>query len=707
MTRTPVAATALRGRAKCVEWPDGVEGTMLPLHAPPLSAGCPTLSNRNPPGPYLWRLPRKARASVRSRGWLGANAAALLAILAGTSCLTGVEPGAVNSTPYIKEVAPATVALSSAGLSLTVRGERFVDGAEARWKGETRTARVDSPTELTVSLLPRDLDQPGAFPIVIENPSPGGGDSNEVLVTVQTLVPTIDSLNPRQVESAEGEITVRIFGTGFTDFAGGTRVVIQRDVSVAAEFVSTSEVRAVLTDDVLLLPGSLEIAVVNPPPGGGKSPSLPFVAVKPVPVLTSVEPDRILIGEPTQLVLRGSGFLTDGRLWLDSVSYAPTSMNPGRATFIVPGGGVVRDGGGVRFENAAPGGGFSNEVTLLIRERRPEVREAEPATLSLGGGDQEVLVIGDDLAPDAVVTVDGVPLAATPVDARTLRIVVPAARTAAFGTLELRVENPREGGLSNELEVPVIPDGELSVVRLVARTTVRGMRLDGTERYRIDVGMIPRMIDTAPFGDTVVLANPALSIMVPGEGVRVLRNESSVQPRWSNDGWIYFGEHDLYRIRPDGSNLEEIISGVPPGVWNRWPEPSPDGTRLLFSRYPTDTIGTAVVGDDLKLLDLATGLYTSVGVPAHDSRWSPDAQWIAYRRPNGVMAIVRPDGTGDRVVFNGRRTEAGFDWSPDGTMLIAAVQGLLQLFELSTGTIVSLPRGPVNALSVSWLANPG
>jgi len=627
--------------------------------------------------------------------------------MANASCLVGVEPDATNPTPFVDRVTPVDLELSSEGVVLALSGQGFVDGAGARWNGKDRPVQVSSPTSLTLTLVPGDLEQAGTGSLVVVNPAPGGGASNEVPIDVRTPVPAIDSLSPSEVEASDGEVTVRVFGTGFTDFAGGSRVVIQQDVSVPTEFVSTSEVRAVLTEGVLLFPRALEISVVNPPPGGGQSLPVPFVAEKPVPVLTSVEPDRLRLGEATQIVLRGAGFLPDGRLWLDSVSYEPTTLNTVRATFTIPREGVVRDGGGVRFENAGPGGGFSNELTLLIQERTPQVSETEPRTLRVDGGDQEVLVIGDDLAPDAVVSIDGAPLASTPVDARTLRIVVPATRTGLFGALTLQVENPRDGGVSNELEVPVIPDGELSVVRLVSRTTVRGMRLDGTERYRIDVGQAPRMIDTSPTGDTVVFANPGLSVMVPGEDVRVLRSEPSLQPRWSNDGWIYFGEHDLYRIRPDGSNLEEIISGVPPGVWNRWPEPSPDGTRLLFARYPTDTIGTAVVGDDLKLLDLATGVYTSLGVPAHDSRWSPDGQWIAYRRPNGVMAIIRPDGTGDRVVFNGRRTEEGFDWSPDGEMLIAAIQGLLQLFELGTETIVSLPRGPVNALSVSWLANPG
>ena len=50
--------------------------------------------------------------------------------------------------------------------------------------------------------------------------------------------------------------------------------------------------------------------------------------------------------------------------------------------------------------------------------------------------------------------------------------------------------------------------------------------------------------------------------------------------------------------------------------------------------------------------------------------WSPDGLWIAYRRPDGTAALIRPDGTDSKHILDNVQLGWGLQWTPDSRYLL-------------------------------------
>ena len=163
-------------------------------------------------------------------------------------------------------------------------------------------------------------------------------------------------------------------------------------------------------------------------------------------------------------------------------------------------------------------------------------------------------------------------------------------------------------------------------------------------------------------------------------------------PAYSPDGlWIYHARQgapwQLYRIRPDGTGDEPVLTGL--AVNTVAPSLAPDGSRLVY-------VVTGGGGNDsLMTLDLATGQQTAINVGGHTPRWSPAGDLIAYvnTTAGNSLEVVTPSGTDRREVGKpGGHYSLGIDWSPDGRWLVARRGGLnaIEIIEVQTGMILPL-----------------
>ena len=181
----------------------------------------------------------------------------------------------------------------------------------------------------------------------------------------------------------------------------------------------------------------------------------------------------------------------------------------------------------------------------------------------------------------------------------------------------------------------------------------------------------------------------------------------SGDPAWSPDGeWIAFqsdqggapGQQGVFVMRRNGSDVRRVTT-APEGSFDGAPRYSPDGDRLVFTRY--DDSGSALFtvrtsGERLRQI-------TSFALGAGDADWSPDGRRIvfeAYPSPSsrGDVYVVRDDGTGLRNLTGNPDTNGSGDpvWSPDGKQILF-LQGLLEDGERRFGLATMKANGSQRA----------
>jgi predicted outer membrane repeat protein len=89
-----------------------------------------------------------------------------------------------NPQPSISFITPNQTLSDGPGLTLTVTGGNFIDGAVVKLNGTPLVTSFVNGTRLTALVTPADTANPGVFPVVVENPAPAVAPSNTLTLTV-------------------------------------------------------------------------------------------------------------------------------------------------------------------------------------------------------------------------------------------------------------------------------------------------------------------------------------------------------------------------------------------------------------------------------------------------------------------------------------------------------------------------------------------
>ncbi len=248
----------------------------------------------------------------------------------------------------------------------------------------------------------------------------------------------------------------------------------------------------------------------------------------------------------------------------------------------------------------------------------------------------------------------------------------------------------RSGALADTVSVSVVPTGTIAVYEPVnygngtgppvpARIVV--MQLDGSEMRvlrelpAVDIsfgrGAQPRW---SPSGAEIAfLVGPELWAVDMQRAARRLHTGAPTlsdlfTPEYAPSGeWIYVTQTTdstgIWRVRADGTAIEKTAAD--------WPQAASPSFASVGERMVYQTIESSLdFGPELRILDVATGERVLLRVPGHHPRWSPTGESIAYVDRSGRLRVMRPDGTGSRLVAGGIAASTTFTWSPNGQWLL-------------------------------------
>jgi hypothetical protein len=139
---------------------------------------------------------------------------------------------------------------------------------------------------LAAQISATDVATGANLSITVFNPSPGGGTSAALTLAVLNPVPSISSISPATAIVLGPAFTLTVNGSGFVSGS-----VVQVNGSARpTTFVSSTQLKAQLSNNDILSLGQRTITVFNPAPGGGTSNSATLTVVGLLGQVTAPDP---------------------------------------------------------------------------------------------------------------------------------------------------------------------------------------------------------------------------------------------------------------------------------------------------------------------------------------------------------------------------------------------------------------------------------
>ncbi len=384
----------------------------------------------------------------------------------GTYPVTVTNPGAGGgvSAPFNFYVAatsgPAptissfTPASAVAGTLVTVTGTNFTNGlSSVRLNGVSVGAySVVSATQLTFTVSA--TSSTGRIVVATQGGTATSATNLVVTSNSNNPVPVITSLSPPSVPAGSGAFTLTINGTGFLP---GSTVTFQ-GFPLPITYISATQISVALPAGAT--PGTYQVVVTNPLPGGGDSAPFGFVVPNPaVPTISSFAPGTAVAG--TLVTVLGTGLLSATDVELNGVPVGTfTVVSDTQLTF------VVSASSSTGLIVVTTQGGTATSATALVVTGNPTIpvpviTSLSPPSVPSGSGAFTLTITGTGFLPASTVTFQGFPLPATYISPTQISVALPAGAVA--GSYPVIVANPG-GGASAPFNLLVIASGSLPVI---------------------------------------------------------------------------------------------------------------------------------------------------------------------------------------------------------------------------------------------------
>lgn len=175
-------------------------------------------------------------------------------------------------------------------------------------------------------------------------------------------VPSIASITPPAKNAGDLGFAMTVVGSGFVS----SSVVRFNDSNRTTTYDGATQLSAAIPASDLTTPGTFNITVFNPTPGGGTSNTQPFTVQNGVPMISTIDPTSGQLGNSVQLVVNGGNFVSSSVIYWDSLAIPTTYLS---STQIMSSGTIQLTSVGIHYisvVNPAPGGGSSNSQTFNV-----------------------------------------------------------------------------------------------------------------------------------------------------------------------------------------------------------------------------------------------------------------------------------------------------------------------------------------------------
>lgn len=202
----------------------------------------------------------------------------------------------VGSQPVVSSLSPANATAGGSGFTLIVNGSNFVSGSQVSFNLTNVATTFVSSSQLTALISASSITTAGNPNVTVT--APGSNVSAPVSFTVNNPAPQASGVSPAGLPAGSTALTLNISGTNFTV----NSTVLVNGNSRATNYVNSTTLQATLLASDVAQGGTLNIAISNPPPGGGTTPAIIF-NVADYAVTPPATPSTVSAGQPAAFVL--------------------------------------------------------------------------------------------------------------------------------------------------------------------------------------------------------------------------------------------------------------------------------------------------------------------------------------------------------------------------------------------------------------------
>ena len=264
--------------------------------------------------------------------------------------------------------------------------------------------------------------------------------------------PSLSSIYPGSVTAGGPAFTLNVVALNIVDQStvdwNGTALSTTLNTT-------TNQLAAQVPASLIATPGTANITVVSPTPGGGISNGYTFYIAAPnnaAPTITSLSPTSAGEGGAAfSLAVTGSGFASGvSTVYWNGQPTTTTFVSSTQLTAAIPASDLATAGtDNVSVTNAPPGGGTSNGEPFYVDppgNPTPGISSLSPSTAAVGGSALAVTLMGRGFVNTSVVNWNGSPRATTFTSSSQVSAAILASDIATAGVFNITVTSPAPGG---------------------------------------------------------------------------------------------------------------------------------------------------------------------------------------------------------------------------------------------------------------------